>query len=270
MTVGPPDIGDKEFSFLQNYVFEKAGITISNIKKRMVAGRLNKRLRYYDINNFSDYVKLIQKPENKNEHQIILDLLTTNETYFFREPKHFEFFKGEILKNRNSNGPMRVWSAASSSGQEAYTIAMIMAEHFGLSGWEILGTDISNDIIDKAKSALYPMTEAAKIPPSYLAEYCLKGVRDQEGLFLVHNNIKNKVDFKLLNLNGKLPEMGAFDVVFLRNVMIYFNNDVKKELVQKIIKKIKAGGYFIIGHSETLTGINTDVKMIKPSIYRKE
>ncbi len=149
-------------------------------------------------------------------------------------------------------------------------MAMLFADKYRSDRWEIIGTDISQQILAKARKALYPMRAAEKIPPDYLNRFCLKGVREQEGMFQIDKKLASKVTFNSLNLNGQWPSnMGMFDLILLRNVMIYFDQKTKQTLVEKILQQLRPGGYFMIGHSETLNGVSTAVKMVKPSIYLK-
>ena len=262
-------ISDEEFNHFKNLIFQNAGIHLSEAKKSLVAGRLSKRLRHYGFSNYSQYIVLLKHPDNHEERQIMVDSLTTNETYFFREPKHFEFLQSSIFPKIDSNRTFRVWSAASSTGEESYTIAMLLADKFGFSNWVIYATDISSKVLETAQKGIYPNSALEKIPKSYISKFCLKGVRTQEGYFSFDRRLKDRITFNSLNLNEALPDIGLFDVIFLRNVMIYFNTDTKQQVVNRIIQRIKSGGYFLIGHSETLNGVTDKVKMIKPSIYQK-
>ena len=262
-------IRDEEFNHFKNLIFHKAGISMSEAKKSLVAGRLSKRLRHYGLSTYSQYIALLKHPENHQERQIMVDLLTTNETYFFREPKHFDFLLSTVLPAADKTKIFRAWSAASSTGEEAYTIALLLSDKFGFSNWEILATDISSRVLDTAKRGIYSSAAMAKIPKSYVTKYCLKGVRSQAGNFSFEPQLKNRITFQSLNLNETLPDVGWFDVIFLRNVMIYFNAETKHQVVNRVLQRLKTGGFFLIGHSETLNGVTDKVKMIKPSIYQK-
>lgn len=262
-------ISDNEFNHFKNLIYQKAGISLSEAKKSLVAGRLSKRLRHHGLNNYSQYIALLKSPDNRLEQQIMVDLLTTNETYFFREPKHFDFLSSTVLPAASKYKTFRVWSAASSTGEEAYTVAMLLADQFGFSNWEILASDISSRVLETARKGIYPSAAMAKIPKSYVAKYCMKGVRTQSGNFSFDPQLKNLVTFKSLNLNEPLPDIGWFDVIFLRNVMIYFNGETKQQVVNRVVQRLNPGGYFLIGHSETLNGVTDKVKMIKPSVYQK-
>jgi len=264
-------ISDKEFNLFKSLIYEKAGITLSDNKRQLVVSRLSKRVRQLNIDSFGGYHNLITQKENESELQNTIDFLTTNETYFFREEKHFEYLKNNVIDKIDSGVSFKIWSAASSTGEESYSIAMVLAEKFGLhSKWNVYGTDINSDVVKQAKRGLYPMTESEKIPRNFLREYCLKGVREQEGMMLIDSRIKTHTEFERLNLNDVWPKhISNFDVVFLRNIMIYFDIETKQRLVDKIADKIKPGGYLFIGHSETLNKVSDRFKIIRPSICQK-
>lgn len=262
-------ITDEEFKHFKDVIFSRAGITLNDTKKSLVEGRLTKRLRHYGLTDFSQYITLLNHPENHQERQVMVDLLTTNETYFFREPKHFEFLQTTVFPSFSSAKSVRVWSAACSTGEEPYTLSMLLTEKFGFRNWEIVATDISSRVLDTAQKGVYPLSETEKIPKPYIAKYCLKGVRTQVGNFSLDSRLKQNIQFRSLNLNETLPEIGFFDIIFLRNVMIYFNTETKKEVVNRVLSRLRTGGYFFIGHSETLNNVTNKVKLIKPSIYQK-
>lgn len=262
-------LSDSEFGEFQQLLQQVAGIHLSPAKKALVCGRLAKRLKHYSLSTYHDYFRLLTSGQEPAELQTALDLLTTNETYFFREPKHFEFLQQHILPERRPGSPFRVWSAACSSGEEPFTLAMVLSDQLGEAQWEITASDISSRVLERARSGLYAMERASHIPQDYLKSYCLKGVGSQEGRFLLDKRLRSRVNFQQINLNEALPQLGAFDVVFLRNVMIYFNSDTKARVVERIAATLKPGGYLIIGHSESLNGVTDVLKSVRPSVYRK-
>ena len=264
-------ITDQEFALFQRLIYKIAGISLSDSKKVLLVGRLQKRLRHYQLENFNQYYRLLSSDEHPGELQVMVDLLTTNETYFFREPKHFDFLRQHILRGWRGERPFRVWSAASSSGEEAYTIAMVLADTLASKAWEIVGSDISTQVLDKARQGHYPMTRIDGIPRPFLSKFCRKGVRSQEGTFLINAELRARVNFLQVNLTQPVTaDVGLFDVIFLRNVMIYFDNDTKRRVVSHLLPHLRPGGHFIIGHSETLNGIVTSLNQVSPTIYRKE
>jgi chemotaxis protein methyltransferase CheR len=262
-------ITDQEFRRFQQFIFDAAGITLPDSKKMLVSGRLGKRLSACEFETFSDYLKLLDRGERPDEVQRAVDLLTTNETYFFRETKHFDFLREQILAVRGRTEIFRVWSAASSSGEEAYSIAMVLADCLGDAPWEVIGSDISMRVLAGAERALYTMERARHVPPAYLKRFCMKGSAEFEGSLLIQRALRNRVEFKYVNLNEPLPEMGQFDIIFLRNVMIYFSDETKRQVVARLLSPLKKGGYFLVGHSESLNDISSAVRPVAPSIYRK-
>jgi chemotaxis protein methyltransferase CheR len=235
----------------------------------MVASRLAKRLLHFGLQSYSQYSQLLKNGQHPYEFQLMINILTTNETYFFREPKHYEYVKDFILKNwRGEN--FRLWSAASSTGEESYSLAMILAENLGMKNWEVFGSDINTEVLDAARKGVYLMNRLENMEERYLDKYCLKGVRSQEGYFRIDEKIRNRVRFDQVNLKTQLPKsLGMFDVIFLRNVLIYFDKQTKLDIVRRVISSLKPGGHFIISHAETLHGLSLDLRMIKPSIYQK-
>ncbi|MBP6899100.1 MAG: protein-glutamate O-methyltransferase CheR [Burkholderiaceae bacterium] len=263
-------ITDQEFAQFQRFIFERAGITIADSKRALVTGRLSKRLVQRGLNSFGDYHRLLLSGHEAQEVQTAVDLLTTNETYFFREAKHFDLLR-DVARDaaRDGGAPLRVWSAASSSGEEAYSAAMVLAEVLGEAPWEVVGTDISSRIVARARQGHYPMERARHIPPHLLRRYCLRGLGEQDGTLLVERNLRQRVRFVHANLIAPLPALGQFDVVFLRNVLIYFNRDTKREVVRRVIGLLKPGGLFFIGHSESLNDISAPLDAVCPSVYRR-
>jgi chemotaxis protein methyltransferase CheR len=250
-------------------IYDIAGIFMAPAKKTLVNGRLAKRVKQHGMKSYGDYFRFIMRPDQREELQVAIDLLTTNETYFFREPSHFDLLREKIPGLHRPGKPFRVWSAASSSGEEPYTIAMVLADVLGEEAWEVVGSDISSRVLDKARNGHYPMTRIEGIPSHYLSRYCLKGVRDQQGTFLVDRKLRSRVSFMQINLNESLPKLGEFDVIFLRNVMIYFDMQTKQRVMDRLLPILRPGGYFFISHSENLNGITEKLKVVTPSVYRK-
>ncbi len=264
-------INDREFGLFKKLIYDKAGISLSDVKRTLVVSRLSKRIRELGLGSFEAYFNIVTTQNDGTELQHTIDMLTTNETYFFRENRHFDFLKHKILPEVKSSSGFSVWSAASSTGEEAYTLAMVISDSLGLLGnWKIVGTDINSDVLVQARRALYPITEKGKIAKHYLTKYCLKGIRNQQGMLLIDKKLKEHVSFEPLNLVGSWTSIiNDFDIVFLRNVMIYFDNETKRRLVDRIADKLKIGGYLFIGHSETINKISDRFKIVQPSICQK-
>jgi len=263
------NLSEQEFHQFRKMIYDRAGIALSSAKMPLVSSRLAKRLKQHQLNTYGDYFKLITSHSNGAELQIAIDLLTTNETHFFREPKHFDFLRNRILATHQRGRVFRAWSAASSSGEEPYTIAMVLADCLGDAPWEVIGSDISTRVLEKARTGLYSMDRMPEIPRSYLTNYCLKGVGAHEGKLLVTRQLRERVSFMQVNLIESLPKLGEFDVIFLRNVMIYFDQETKARVVARLLPMLKDDGHFFISHSESLNGITDSVKLVAPAVYRK-
>ncbi|MBS1145088.1 MAG: protein-glutamate O-methyltransferase CheR [Proteobacteria bacterium] len=266
----PSPITDQEFALFQRLIYKIAGISLSEAKKVLLVGRLTRRLKVYDLSTFTQYYRMLASGEHPDELQTMVDLLTTNETYFFREPKHFAYLRDEIIRKRKSASTFRVWSAASSSGEEVYTLAMVLADQLPNSPWEIVGSDISTQVLAKAATGHYSLARTEGIPPDYMTRFCLKGVRSHAGTFLIAPELRKRTSFYQINLTHPVDaEIGDFEVIFLRNVMIYFDPPTKAKVVHNLLPRLKSGGYLIIGHSETLNGITDRIDAVLPTIYRK-
>jgi len=264
-----PKITVAEFAQFQRLIYKIAGISLADSKQVLLMGRLGRRLKHYGFASFGEYYRMLASGAEADELQLMVDLLTTNETYFFREEKHFEFLAKSILARHPPGKPFDVWSAASSTGEEIYTIAMVLAGRLGINApWTVTGSDISQSVLTVARRGLYWLDRTRGLPPEYLRKYCLKGVRDNAGSFLIAPELRQHTRFMQVNLNTTLPNMGKFDVIFLRNVMIYFDADTKRQVVERLVRQLLPHGTLIIGHSESLNGITDCVKQIKPTIYQ--
>jgi chemotaxis protein methyltransferase CheR len=264
-----PELTDRDFSNFRSWLHDNTAIELPDHKRALVSSRLLRRLQARKIESFGEYLKLLQSNGEETERRLARDLLTTNETSFFREPKHFEFLRTRVLPDRPTGRAFRVWSAASSSGEEAYTIAMELAEHLGLAvPWEVLGSDISSRVLEKAKQATYSV-ERANLNESYLRKYCLKGISDQQGLFRIKRPLRDRVRFTSIALHEPLPQIGRFDVVFLRNVLIYFSMQTRQMVISRVEQQLSPGGYLFLSHSENLQGIQHDLAVMQPSVYRR-
>src|SRR5260221_3458122 len=261
-------ISEREFQAIRAWIREAAGINLSEQKKALIVGRLAARLRHHGLESYGQYFDLLQSG-TQPEVQIAVDLLTTNETHFFREPKHFDFLREKILPGYPTGRPFRVWSAASSTAEEPYSIAMTLADSRGAAPWEVIASDLSSRVLARAETGHYAIARTKTIPRAYLQRYCLKGVASQEGTFLIDPRLRGRVRFMQANLVAPLPQLREFDVIFLRNVMIYFDTPTKRQVVSRMLPHLAHGGHIIVGHSESLNGVSDAVKSVQPSIYRR-
>ena len=262
-------IADGEFQAIRAWLRDVTGISLSSEKKALVMGRLAPRLRHHALSSYGAYFEMLRGGAHPDETQIAIDRLTTNETHFFREPKHFDFLRERIVPGHPAARMLRVWSAASSSGEEPYSIAMTLAASRPAAPWEVVASDLSTRVLERARTGHYSMTSAKTIPRSYLRDYCLKGVGRQEGTFLVEPRLRSHVQFAQINLVGVLPRIGEFDVIFLRNVLIYFDQSTKLLVLARVQSHLRSGGYLFVGHSESLAGACDALTGLQPSIYRK-
>ena len=248
---------------------QAAGISLSPAKRTLVMGRWNKRLAHLGLASYAAYMRFISGAEGAAERQISIDLLTTNETYFFREPKHFDFLRDKVLPSVDGRERFRVWSAACSSGEEPYSVAMLLADRLAHKDWEVIGTDLSSRVLDHARAGLYDSTRTQGIPDEYLRRFCLKGTGPYADKVLVDRPLRERLQFSQVNLTETLPKLGQFDVILLRNVMIYFDTPTKTAVLNRLLPCLKRGGYFLIGHSDTLSGVSHELETVKTAIFRK-
>jgi chemotaxis protein methyltransferase CheR len=261
-------ISDRAFGRIRQFIHEQAGIHLGDGKKQLVCTRLARRLQANQLDGFDAYAQLLGQPDAGAERQVAIDLLTTNETYFFREPKHFEFIARALATRTRESRPYRVWSAASSSGEEAYSVAMLLADKLGIRAWEVYASDISARVLETARAGCYPLERASGIPQDYLRRFCLRGTGPEHGMMMVDPMLRERVRFEQVNLSRPLPKLGEFDLILLRNVLIYFDQEMKREVVSRLVEHLVPGGHLLVGHTETLNGVDGTLRAISPSIYQ--
>ncbi len=256
------------FHKIRDYVYTTAGIIIGADKTAMVTGRLWRRLELLGHKDYETYFSYVSSAAGVQERNTMLDLLTTNETYFFREPAHFNFLRDEIIPQQGHRR-MRVWCAAASTGEEPHSIAMVLADTLGKCDWDILATDISGKVLEHARTGVYRAERINHIPQDYLKNYCRRGIGEYEGMLAVVPSLRSRITFEQHNLLHSRKTNEQFDVIFLRNVLIYFDNVTKQKVIENMLQSLRPGGWLILGHCESLQGLNLGVKAISPSIYRK-
>ena len=255
-------------------IYRDAGITLNDSKKTMVESRLSRRVRELDVNGYSEYLKIIDKDSDEREH--FVNSLTTNLTEFFREVPHFDYLKQTVfpeIRQKNRSKKIRVWSAASSTGEEIYSLGMSLGEAFGESfewDFKILGTDVDSNVLKTAEGAVYKKRSVEKIPPHMLKKYFQRGQGGNVGSYRIKECLRENTKFRQFNLiKDQFNTSITFDYIFLRNVLIYFDDAMIEIAIKKMSKHLKVGGYLFIGHSESLNSITHDLKMIRSSIYKK-
>lgn len=258
------ELTDSEYATIQKLLFKETGISLGENKYSMVKARLLKRLHHYKVNTYSDYLKIVQL--SKAEKTEFLNQLSTNETYFFRETEHFDFLAQLCAKG----GALRAWSAAASQGAEAYSIAMVLASAPKVLNWEVVGTDINTEVITIAQKGLYPFHWIEKIPHAFQKSFCLKGEGRFEGKFLIDPALSNHVSFMQHNLMKTNPLLGLFDVIFVRNVLLYFDEETKLHVIRLLLGHLKVGGVLITSMTETFDDRQIPtLEYLQNSIYKK-
>jgi chemotaxis protein methyltransferase CheR len=263
---------DAEFKQIGEIMYDAVGLSYNDSKKSLIQSRLAPRIMKLGLGGFADYIAILKDEAEAAEFQMAVDLLTTNETYFFREPKHYDLLEKELTA-RKSKGPLSIWSAASSFGDEAYSTAMLLSDMqtAGKIGpdWSILATDISHRVLLSAKEAVYPQDRLRAVSPERLRRYCLKGDGPSEGQSMVVDKLRQRVQFGQLNLCKPFDGLGPFDIIFLRNVLIYFDGQTKSEVVDRVLETLKPGGLFFLGTAEGRVPCSTPLQTVQPGAFRK-
>ena len=267
-------LSEVEFNKFREIVYREAGIKLADVKKILVQARLMKRLRFLNLESFEDYYNYLL--ENFEEEKInFVNAITTNKTEFFRENDHFEYMKSYILPAFEAKGEneIRIWSAGCSTGEEPYTIGITLLEYFkGKKApfCKILATDIDTQVLEKGLNGVYTQEQVAGIDKKILKEYFLKGTGENQGFFKVKDFLKNLVFFRRLNLLADTyPMKKKFDVIFCRNVIIYFDKDTQRKLFDNFSRYLKDDGYLLVGHSENISSVTDKFFLAGRTIYRK-
>jgi len=265
---------DGDFDFIRRVVVEQTGITLSEQKRELVYGRLAKRLRTLDLQSFAQYCSYLeQSPDELHE---LVNAITTNLTSFFREPYHFDYLREnllpELLRHNAQSRRIRIWSAGCSTGEEPYSIAMVLRDALPAGqGWDakILATDIDSNVLARAQQGMYAQERASGIPERYQRRSLHKGQGDNAGMLRVSDEVRSLITFRQLNLMQEWPMKGPFDVIFCRNVVIYFDKPTQRRLFNRYADLLVDGGHLFIGHSETLFKVCDRFTLIGRTIYRK-
>jgi len=280
---GPVDLirttmGDQEFTRFSQLIHSEFGIKMPPSKKVLLQSRFQKRLRALGMKSYKEYCDYVFSPEGREaERSQLIDVVTTNTTHFFREPKHWEIMNHTVLPELWHRGlgrstPLRVWSAGCSSGEEPYTLAMILSEFASRSAgfdYTILATDISREILQKAMRAVYSMDKAEEIPMDMKKKYVLKSKSRTNPLIKIDEPLRRKVSFQRLNFMGDFRLQNPQDIIFCRNVVIYFDRQTQVTLFNKFCNNLKHGGYLFIGHSESLSGMTLPLRQVAPTVFQR-
>jgi chemotaxis protein methyltransferase CheR len=272
----PKSISQKEFQNFQELIYRTSGIWLSQAKTALLVGRLSKRLRHFGLKTFSEYFRVVS--DNPEEFTRMLDAISTNETRFFREPNQFDFLEQRVLPQWIADAEagsrtrkVRVWSAGCSTGQEPYSLAMTLLHDLPPSaGWdiEIAATDLSTQVLETAKSATWDFAKSSEIPEHYLKAFMLRGYGEQKGKMKAGPEIRSLINFYRLNLNeAKYPVTGKFDLIFCRNVLIYFDLQTRTQVVQRLLEHLSPAGFLFVGHAESLHTMAGVLRRVVPTIY---
>jgi chemotaxis protein methyltransferase CheR len=278
----PPQlsVSPELFRKFQQLIYSETGIWLGNSKTALLSGRLYRRLMTLGIPTLKEYYELVSAPDGLEERARMIDAITTNETRFFREPRQFDFLVEQAFPRWSAEATqglrpkrVRIWSAGCASGEEPYSLAMLLAQYLPAEqGWDarIFATDISNRVLEKARHGIYDATRSEGIPKELLRKFMLRGFADQQGRVKIKVGIQEMVDFARLNLNqSPYPVDGPFDVILCRNVLIYFNAESRKRAVTSLLGHLAPNGYLFVGHAENLTSVSTQLRSIEPTIYVK-
>ncbi|RMH36144.1 MAG: hypothetical protein D6690_06715 [Nitrospirae bacterium] len=269
-----PAITPQAFGRFADLIYRHAGIALSEQKQALLVSRLGKRLRQLSLASFQAYYEYVTGEGGEEELTHLLDLISTNKTDFFREPAHFAFLRDRILPDLAIERRIRIWSSASSSGEEPYSIAMTVYDAVpDMTRWDvkILASDISTRVLAKAASGIYDEQRVASLPADLVRRHFLRGRGNQAGMVKVKPHLARMVVFRRINLMDEaFPIRTALDVIFCRNVMIYFDRPTQSRLMAKFYRYMKPGGYLFIGHSESLQWIEHPFTYVAPTIYRKD
>ena len=272
------ELTNADFKKISTLIYNQCGINLHNGKKELLRARLGKRIREGQFKSFRDYFQYVVEEESGRELVYLLDSISTNFTSFFREQKHFEYLKNDFLpellaQKKNKDRKLSFWSAGCSSGEEAYSIVITLLEALEMPaawGLKVLGTDISTRVLQIAKLGVYEQERVQAIPPPWIRKYFLRGDHRWHGFVKVKDEVKQYINFRRFNLMETFSFQEPFDCIFCRNVMIYFDRKTQTSLVRRFYDCLAKGGVFLIGHSESLAGIQHPFAYVKPAIYKKE
>nr|WP_321450163.1 protein-glutamate O-methyltransferase CheR [uncultured Carboxylicivirga sp.] len=270
------ELSEDDFNAFSEFIYSEFGIKMPPIKRIMLQGRLLKRIRELNMQSYREYKDyFFSKDGQQKEIFNFLNVVTTNKTDFFREPVHFDFLRDEVLPQTAANGnSLKIWSAGCSSGEEPYTISIVLNEYKAnnpMFNFSIMGSDISNKVLTAASRGVYGEHKVALLPLEMKKKYFLKSKNRENPSVRVKPELQKNITLKYVNLMDNTYDVAdKFDVIFCRNVLIYFDRATQEKVINKLCQYLKPGGVFFIGHSESLSGMNVPLKHIKPTIFRKE
>jgi len=272
-----PEPDQRSYEFLADLVYRRSHIRLGPDKRAFVAGRLASRLRSLGLTNFGDYCRLLATG-NVDEAERLIDLISTNHTAFFREPSHFDFLARELLPDLTrrivaAGRPLAVWCAAAASGEEAYSMAIVLAEHQRATttfGWSIIASDISRRMLERCRRGVYEADRVQLPDASWLRRYFRRGFGERDGFYRVKPELRQQVRTVAINLfQDEYPLAPGQDVIFCRNVMIYFDEASRQTLVDRLFNQLAPGGHLFVGHAESLLGLTHRFRQVRPAVYER-
>ncbi len=278
MLAPEPQPDDRSYAFLADMIYRRSRIRLGPDKKALVAGRLGGRLRSLGLAGYDDYCRLLAGSGGEAEAERLIDLVATNHTHFFREPAHFEFLARELLpplaRRAAAEGrPLKVWSAAAASGEEAYSMAIVLAERDRAGppvAWSIDASDISRRMLDRCRAGIYPADRVQLPEPAWLSRYFRRGFGEREGFYRVKPELRERLRVLPINLfQPSYPVATGQDVIFCRNVMIYFDEPSRQILVDRLHEQLAPGGHLFVGHAESLLGLKHRFRQVRPAVYER-
>jgi len=265
------ELRDIDFEKISLLVYDQCGIHLHDGKRELVKARLGKRLREGNFKSFGEYYQHVTTVDGTDELILMIDSISTNLTYFFREESHFKKLSRLVPQFAGERKSLRMWSAGCSTGEEAYSLAIVAKEALGISSMDfsIVATDISTRVLKAAASGIYSEEKINRIPADLLKKYFQYGTGRSAGFYKVREEIRKAIEFRRFNLMQPIPADFRFQIIFCRNVMIYFDKKTQNDLINRFYDSLHKGGYLFVGHSESLTGLSHGFDYIEPSIYRK-
>ena len=278
--LGIQPLKEREYTAFQAFIYKEAGIYLSKVKQALLVGRLSRRVRELGLDSFAAYYERVVDPRYPDERVELINAICTHETHFFREPRQFEHLETVVLPRLRAQADagqrpkrIRAWSAGCSSGEEPFSIAMsLLAACPPSAGWtiEVIATDVSTRVLDRARAAVWSLERSRHIPPAYLKRFMLRGHGEHQDKMKAGPELRAAVRFEHLNLNATTyPIPGAFDLVFCRNVLIYFNTESKEHVIRQLLSRLTPDGLLFLGHAETLSGYQGQpaTRVVMPTIY---
>ncbi len=267
-----PELKPRDFELIRDLAYQKFGLDLRHGKERLVSSRLGKHIRAGGFASFDEYFRHVSNDSSGEALIAMIDSLTTNHTSFLREQQHFQFLTETVLPAYLDRPRMDIWCAASSTGEEPYSILLSLHNELGARrtpDLRIQASDISTRVLTAARKGIYSAERVAALPPDWLRRFFLRGEGKSQGFYRVKPDLASKIEFRRVNLMDPFPDSAAYQVIFCRNVMIYFDQKTQEDVVNRLAGCLEPGGYLFVGHAESLTAIRHNLQYVKPAVYQK-